>query len=84
MGEKVEAIRKRRFIEYCAEVGRISQSALAERSDVSQMTISRIVRGLPVASQSRAAALIGLNAIRKDRCPYLDDLDLDDVLWSWE
>ena len=57
---------------------------LAQRANVSQTSISRIVRGLAVASQTQAAALIALNAIRKERFDDLEDLSLDDIQWTWE
>lgn len=80
-----EAIQRktRRFAAYCAEAGRIRQVDLAAASlSLSQPTISRIMRGLSVASQTQHEALIALNKIRKQR--GLEPVEFEDVQWTWE
>lgn len=73
---------QKRFVQWCAESGRIMQAELATRSRVSRQTISRCMLGMPVASQTRYALLFGLNAIRAER--GLPDVTYDDILWTWE
>lgn len=76
-----EEARKRPFVEWCADSGRIRQMDLAEQSGLSQQSISRVIRGVAVASQSRYAALLALNAIRESR--GLSPVSHDEVTWTW-
>ena len=67
------------FVEYFAEAGGITQEELARIADLHQTTISRVIRGLPVARQTAYQALIALNKVRADR--DLEPVQFDDILW---
>jgi predicted transcriptional regulator len=80
MEAKEEAHAPRRYVEWCAISGGICQKDLAKRAGVSQMTISRVIRSLRVATQTEFSALMALNEIRAER--GMHTLVHDDVLWT--
>lgn len=81
MEAEEEEAQPRRYVEWCARSGRIRQKDLAARAGVTQMTISRVIRGVRVATQTRYLALFALNEVRAQR--ELPEIAYEDVCWTW-
>ncbi len=58
----------------------IEQKELADAARLTQPTISRIERGVPVSRQAATQAWLGLNKLRKDQ--GLPEVRFDDIEWT--
>jgi len=81
MNDETRSNTQRRYVEWCADVGRFRQRELVELGGGSQPSLSRIIRGQPSRLGVRTSALHALNALRKKH--GLREVTLAEVCWVW-